>query len=239
MQILRREVKIMDVRKGEKSILVKNVQEWLVLHDYGVMIDGDFGPATEEAVKRFQLGNNLKDTGVVNDKTFELLNAPLIRATRRDLPLTKTLGDMVVAVAENHLAEHPRECGGENSGPWCQYYLQGNSGSNYPWCAAFVCSIVKQACAIFGVKMPISETFSCDLLARNSTLVQCPNARLASGSIFILKKGQDYFHTGIVKLFNSDFYSTIEGNTNVAGAREGIECRERIRGYKNVDFIVI
>ena len=44
--------------KGMEGDKVKLIQEWLCLHGFYVSIDGDFGPATEQAVKDFQQREN-------------------------------------------------------------------------------------------------------------------------------------------------------------------------------------
>lgn len=56
------------VRKGSKDPIVVKLQELL-----GIRADGDFGPATEAAVKRFQKANDLVDDGIVGPYTWELL----------------------------------------------------------------------------------------------------------------------------------------------------------------------
>ena len=39
------------------------VQEWLSLNGHSIQIDGDFGPATQAAVKQFQTSHGLSDLG--------------------------------------------------------------------------------------------------------------------------------------------------------------------------------
>lgn len=53
------------VKVGSKGSIVKEVQEAL-----GLKADGDFGPATEKAVKAFQTKEKLKATGIVDEETF-------------------------------------------------------------------------------------------------------------------------------------------------------------------------
>lgn len=43
-----------ETKRGKRGKGVKRVQEWLTLQDFGVNPDGDFGAATETALKRFQ-----------------------------------------------------------------------------------------------------------------------------------------------------------------------------------------
>ena len=40
--------------KGTRGKKVRLIQEWLSLNGIGVCIDGDFGPATDYAVREFQ-----------------------------------------------------------------------------------------------------------------------------------------------------------------------------------------
>jgi peptidoglycan hydrolase-like protein with peptidoglycan-binding domain len=57
--------------------LVKELQEKLIALNYscgGRGADGDYGQATEEAVRRFQHANNLDPDGVAGPKTLEVLN---------------------------------------------------------------------------------------------------------------------------------------------------------------------
>ena len=69
------------LRKGDKGEYVKKVQTILVQLGYDIGssgIDGDFGPATEKAVKAFQKANGIGQDGVVGAKTWPaLLNAPV------------------------------------------------------------------------------------------------------------------------------------------------------------------
>ena len=57
-----------NLKVGSKGQKVKVVQAALKLKD-----DGDFGPATEKAVKAFQKAKGLPETGIVDQKTFKSL----------------------------------------------------------------------------------------------------------------------------------------------------------------------
>ena len=66
------------LRKGNKNIYVKQVQEKLLALGYNLGIcgvDGDFGNATEAAVKQFQRDHGLVADGVVGAKTYAALDA--------------------------------------------------------------------------------------------------------------------------------------------------------------------
>lgn len=66
------------IRKGNKNVYVKQVQEKLIALGYNLGIcgaDGDFGTATENAVKQFQRDHGLTADGVVGTKTYAALDA--------------------------------------------------------------------------------------------------------------------------------------------------------------------
>ena len=226
----------------------KLVQEWLTLHGFKVAIDGIFGPATKQAVESFQSANNLKVTGSVDKNTFEVLVRPIKYATKAVFSGNK-LNLLLVQYAKLHLSQHPREVGGQNCGPWVRLYMKGNEGNSFPWCAGFVSYLLARAADSLTPKatIPIKHTFSCDVIAneaKNSSLF-IPGASAKpqdiEGGIFLVKgkTAGDWIHTGIVQGATKDYVRTIEGNTNDDGAREGYEVCERIRAYKNLDFVKI
>ncbi|NLI21746.1 MAG: peptidoglycan-binding protein [Clostridiales bacterium] len=63
------------VKRGCKGGAVRRLQTWL--NDLGggtlLLRDGDFGPATEEAVRAFQTEHGLTADGFVGRKTWEAL----------------------------------------------------------------------------------------------------------------------------------------------------------------------
>lgn len=235
-------------KKGDRGRKVKLIQEWLSLHGFGLKIDGDFGPATEYTVKEFQKKQRLTVDGIVGNNTFTKLIKPMKDALK---PIPRgggSLGKMVTAYAEQHLRQHPREIGGQNKGPWVRLYMKGNEGTSWPWCAGFVCFVLKQACGTLGCSMPIGASFSCDILASNAKtkglfLKGTPGSdknQITPGSFFLNRRtSTDWTHTGIVTGTQSEFFHTIEGNTNDEGSREGYEVCGRTRGYKDKDFILI
>lgn len=237
-----------DCKRGDKLPVVRPVQEWLTLNGFGVTVDGDFGPATERAVKAFQDKCAIQASGIVDQGTFELLTAPMQR-TLTPLATAPSLGEMMIAYAELHLAEHPREVGGQNRGPWVRLYMEGNEGNTWPWCAGFACFIMRQAVDTLDATLPVKPTFSCDELAsraRSAGLflsglhLTDPQQQLPPGSIFLNRKNAtDWTHTGLVTTVYEDTFETIEGNTNDAGDREGYEVCRRIRSYDAKDFVLI
>ena len=61
------------VRRGAKGNITRIIQEMLVKDGYKLDIDGDFGPKTEKAVKRFQKKHGLAVDGIVDPDTIEEL----------------------------------------------------------------------------------------------------------------------------------------------------------------------
>ncbi len=232
------------IRRGMKGKSVKLVQEWLSLHGFSVKLDSDFGPATQGAVRVFQTKYGLPKTGDIDASTFGMLTSPLLRALAVQLP-EQNYHQTVVKIAKQHLAEHPREIGGQNCGPWVRFYTRGYEGAAYPWCAAFASSILRQAADIHGITPPIPFTLSCDVLAANakSAKIFIPkagaNLLVKPGDIFlaIRKEGADWTHTGLVIVSDAEQFETIEGNTNDAGDREGYEVCSRHRRWGKYDFI--
>ncbi|MDD1607299.1 MAG: peptidoglycan-binding protein [Methylococcaceae bacterium] len=236
---------VKNLKRGDQHGQVKLIQEWLCLHKEIVGTDGDFGPATERAVKDFQSSNGIAATGIVDNNTFEKLVAPMNAALMNITPAAgSSLGDLVVAYARQHLKQHPREVGGQNRGPWVRLYMNGNEGEPWAWCAGFVCFCLKQACKTLDQKtLPITPSFSCDDLAasakKNKIFVN--HNAIKPGSLFLVRRTDtDWTHTGIVISVDSETCKTIEGNTNDDGSREGYEVCMRTRAYTTkLDFIRI
>jgi peptidoglycan hydrolase-like protein with peptidoglycan-binding domain len=225
---------------------VRRAQEWLTLHGHGLVVDGDFGPATARAVRAFQSAKGLNVSSVVDEPTFGRLVAPMVEVLRQRLRASVSPGDAVVAYARAHLAQHPREVGGPNSGPWVRLYMSGQQGAPFAWCAGFVTFLLEQAAQSLSIGKPIAGSVSCDALAAQAERAgirisedEAP-AKLTAGSIFLVRRiVGDWTHTGIVTEVHDDTFETIEGNTNDSGSREGIEVCARTRSYAGKDFILI
>ncbi len=235
-------------KRGDNAPKVKLIQEWLCLNGVQVSTDGDFGPATETAVKQFQKQAKLTADGVVGPKTFAKLIKPMSDALKPITATGKSVGQMVVLYAQQHFRQAPREIGGQNCGPWVRLYMDGNEGEQWAWCGGFACFVLKQACTSLEAALPITPSFSCDSLAasakqRKVFLAEAGAAdhtKLTPGSFFLLRRTEtDWVHTGIVTSVAAETIRTIEGNTNDDGSREGYEVCQRIRGYGTKDFVLI
>jgi hypothetical protein len=240
-------------QKGDTDGQVSLIQEWLCLNGFGIVIDGDFGPATDYAVREFQKVNRLQVDGIVGQDTFKCLIKPMTNALIPIAPDGKSLGQMVVAYAEQHFQQKPREVGGQNMGPWVRLYMNGNEGVKYPWCAGFVSFILRQVCQSLDKPQPIPYTFLCNdlaasakangmFLAENQVNKSQIQSQIKPGAIFLQRKKattSNWEHTGIVICADTDVFHTIEGNTNNNGSREGYEVWQQTKNYINRDFILI
>lgn len=235
---------------GSNGLETKKVQEWLYHHNVGTKIDGDYGPATASCVKQFQDNNNLPQTGIVDEATWTRLVGPLISALADSKGTS--LGERIHNVALQHLANHPREYGGDNRGPWVRVYTGGYDGPEWLWCAGFVSFILKQAVTELGLSLPIEGSLSCNTLAsqaqsegrlvRGSDLLSGKSSWSSLGQTYVFlvrRQTGDYSHTGMAFGGTYDVFQTIEGNTNDDGSKNGYEVAARTRSADSKDFIRI
>jgi len=173
---------------------------------------------------------------------MDALAQPLLRAVQ-PVAAKASLGDTVVAIAEQHVAEHPREVGGANRGPWVRLYMDGNEGDPWLWCAGFATYILEAAAKAHKQKSPLPRTFSCDTIGMAAlhagTLDRNAIAATArAGDFFLIPKTKfDWVHVGIVAGSSNGVLDTIEGNTNDTGSREGFEACQRTRAPATVDLV--
>ena len=241
------------LKRGNTGPDVKRLQEWLCLAGFHTAVDGDFGPATEAALKEFQwsvdaappaVDGKPMDFGCVSDRWWRALVAPLWSAAdleRMRWP-ARSDGDVVAGFARGHLLSHPREVGKPNGGPWVRYYCRGQE---VPWCAGFATTVLGQA-----LGHDEWYTLSCDELADKALMRGLfrrgdEGYRPRPGDLFLIRLPNslsilnDWIHCGIVTAVGDGYFDTIEGNTNTAGAREGTAVHARARAFgRNVDVVL-
>lgn len=241
---------------------VRKIQSWLTLFSMlhpdsatATGIDGDFGKATEQAVKNFQAARSVAQTGIVDQTTFDLLTAPMRNAFLKQ-PVETDLRQLIVNTAKHHLPNRPYELVIDqqpNSGPWIRSYMDGHEGTEWLWCMGFVQTIVDQATSALGkdFKLLMPLTYSCDVIGtiglERGTLIRPTRLRkdpsLAKpGDIFLLQKTpNDWCHTGIIADVKDDIFETIEGNTNAGGSSNGNAVLSRVRNFRksNIDVFPV
>jgi hypothetical protein len=237
---------------GSRGADVRRAQEWLNLHRRGTAIDGDFGDATERSVRDFQKAKGLAVTGKITTPTWDALVSPLQTALQMVGAVNgaRNMPSVLLKVARQHVAQHPMEVGGDNCGPWVRLYMRGNEGRNWFWCAGFVTFLLRQASQSLGQAMPVPGSESCDSLAYQAQErglfvsgkdLAAGRARwsdLGSVSVFLVRKSAtDWVHCGLAFNGSGEVFSTVEGNTNDDGSRNGYEACMRTRSIQGKDFI--
>ncbi|MBD8082295.1 peptidoglycan-binding domain-containing protein [Chryseobacterium caseinilyticum] len=243
------------VKRGlaNKKADVEKIQSWLCLQErqhrgIGTMtgIDGDYGTATEVAVKNYQKFLGLPADGIVTASLFTKLTSNL-KNSFEGAAIKANLRDTISEVAHNHLKGFPFELvikQQTNCGPWVRSYMGGNEGSDWLWCMGFVQAVLDQATSLHGRNftemMPIS--YSCDtvgthgiqknVLIRNERIRINP-ALAKKGDVLLVRKSQnDWIHTAIIVDVVGDTFITIEGNTNNDGSSNGDGVYKRVRNFR-------
>ncbi|MDA5634274.1 peptidoglycan-binding protein [Agrobacterium sp. ST15.16.024] len=237
------------LKVGSSSSGVKRLQEWLHLNGYYTSIDGDFGASTETMLDRFAKAQGRTGAKVLDEELWVVLTAPLHRAVAKMVP-GASFEETVLKVARQHIAERPKEAGGNNCGPWVRAYMRGAEGADQLWCAGFASLIFEQAARDMGIKVPLKRQVGVDALVADAKAsgrfiaeseVGTPllrASRLRPGYLFVIRKdAKDWTHVGFVLSVGATSFDTIEGNTGGEGGVDGDEARQNNRSYPSRDFI--
>lgn len=122
-------------KKGSVSEGIKNIQR--ILNDLGwtpaLVVDGNFGPKTESAVKWFQWNNGLVADGIVGNKTWRKLTASTALAAAEETDYTgfRTVVDVVSNELSNAIAEILRKLKDPHSFETTVRYLADRQGVSH------------------------------------------------------------------------------------------------------------
>lgn len=243
---LREELRVAIPIGSGASAKARIVQELLCLSEHRVVVDGVIGPATLAALAEFCTANGLKVASAVDQTLMDALAQPILQAIS-PVARTGSLGATAIQVARRHIANRPREVGGQNSSAWVRLYMDGKQGAAWPWCAGFVTYVLRAAATIEGIPLWVPRTYSCDTIgaaARTAGKLKTDAAKVSPppGSLFLIPKGgssHDWEHVGFVADVNGGSFVTLEGNTNDDGSREGYEAVQRRRAPANVDLVLL
>jgi hypothetical protein len=233
-------------KRGETSRLVRRLQEWLTLQGNITSCDGEWGPATSAALKKFK-GAGKDDT--LDAMTWASLIFPLVRATAMPR-LPEHFGSTVCEVARQYLRERAREAGGDNMGPWQRHFSRGREGQ--PWCQDFASTCWFDAARALQMKTLPFALCDDNWVASSYVPWVANEARRAgkfqpgetdkevpAGSMFFLRHNGSWSHVGLVTAWHGDSIETIEGNTNDDGSANGYEVAARHRARYTCDFGLI
>jgi len=109
-----------------------------------------------------------------------------------------------------------------------------------PWCASFVSDCIGETAQTAGVACPIPITASCDVLLEWARKHGRLFGSAQPGDLFLVMASEhDAVHTGFVEAVHTaaGTLTTIEGNSNSSGGREGFEVVRRTRGLRSLRFV--
>ena len=196
--------------KGKKEV-VRAVQKIL-----GVSTDGADGPVT--------------------------WNAILAKLSTKETTTPKgTVPEKMVSLAREEIGVS--EVDGSNCGPRVDEYKAAtwlDADKGWPWCAAFICWLVREAIEGEGVsfKRPRTagawdfENWAKQESNKGIELRKPTNEDIKAGDIVVFT----FSHIGIAvkDVDSSGYVVTIEGNTNGAGSREGGSVLEKKRHVSKI-----
>lgn len=229
------------IKQGEKNKgIVTALQHRLNEVGCGpIVVDGDFGDQTDDAVRLFQLrhpdadGQPLVVDGEVGTLTWSRLFGT---RTVPQIVIADGLAAAVLDVARSQL--HVRESPlGSNRGPEVDEYVKLTGlppTGGFAWCVCFVFFCFHTASKKLGKSNPMIKTAGVlDLwnkagqkgVLRVTNLKAKNNPSLVKpGQIFVIDTGKPggAGHAGLVEQVAGGKLVTIEGNTNNGGSRDGI-----------------
>ena len=196
--------------KGKKEV-VKAVQKLL-----DVSADGQDGPITWNAI------------------LSEL-------STKKDIMNGKDIPEKMVALAREEIGVS--EVDGTNCGPRVDEYKAAtwlDADKGWPWCAAFICWLVREAIEGEEIKFKRPRTagawdfenWAKQQVANGIDLRKPTNEDIKAGDIVVFS----FSHIGLAvkDIDSSGYVVTIEGNTNGAGSREGGSVLEKKRHVSKI-----
>jgi len=226
--------------RGDKGGQVSVLQQMLAKAGFDPGgVDGDFGPKTQSAVRRFQAARGLQVDGVVGPQTMAALNGSHFTPAPRPGPTTITppsvtppannaeLRQRMLQIAQGEIGTTERT--NSNDGAVLKYpnYFGRHSEA---YCSDFVSWVSTQA------GQPMNQayvpTVKHDLIASGRWKGK-QNPQPGDLVLFDWNHDGQPDHIGLVKSVNANgTITTIEGNTGGPNGREGVW--EKTRTYDTI-----
>ncbi len=153
---------------------------------------------------------------------------------QRSVELRLAASHILIAEAEKHIGV--TEATGNNDGIWVERYLKSTGlGKGFPWCAAFQSFIHNETCFNAPHSARVVDWFKTKVVYKKEW-GYLPNFNSTSGmvgALYYRKLGRLGHIFLIIGEDKNNFY-TIEGNTNIAGSREGDGVYRKIRSKNSV-----
>jgi len=154
-----------------------------------------------------------------------------------DRPMSTKLVDL--ALKEVGVKERPEN---SNRGKRVQEYQASTwlDGSGWPWCAAFICWLCKEAGVPDPVRPQTAGAWDFENWARKHPSVvtlfkPASEIKICKGDILVFT----FSHIGLaIADQDGSYVSTIEGNTDVSGSREGGGTYKKTRKTRQVRSII-
>ena len=156
--------------------------------------------------------------------------------------LDKTLQ---IARTQIGVVEGPKH---DNTGKEVNEYLKRvGLGPGFPWCASFVYWCADEAANQLGIANPLLRTAACAAMSSWAYQHDILRHDPTPGCIFLRYETVDGIfragHTGLVETTQGNAFTTIEGNTNLDGSRDGYGVFRRqhtvTASFKFVDWGVL
>lgn len=231
------------LRTGNKGPDVRKLQELLntaLLLNPVLKVDGDFGPATDSAVKRFQAERGLGIDGIVGPKTRNALNLystnPRSATKQSPKPLVVT---PVVGLTNSWMKIANKEKGqaefkGKNHNPVIIKYHASTTlkakADETPWCSSFVNWVMQQA-KIQGTNSAAAAswlTWGEKCSAKSGAITVIRDAKAANSSL--TRSGN---HVGFLVRETATHYELLGGNqSNMVRVTLYPKSSWTLRGYR-------
>ena len=192
----------------------------------------------KEVVKAVQKFLDVAADGVDGPVTWNAMLAKL--STKETVVFGSSIPEKMVSLAREEIGVS--EVDGTNCGPRVNTYKAAtwlDADKGWPWCAAFICWLIRESIEGEDVKFTRPETAGAwdfeNWAKRQSSLVglrKPTNEDIKAGDIVVFT----FSHIGIAiaDINSSGYVKTIEGNTNGVGSREGGSVLEKNRHVSKI-----